>query len=265
MMKVGVAGCSGRMGQSILQGILKHPSLSLVGGSVRASSESLGKDLGLLAGMDACGMKATSDLDKAFIDAQVIIDFTLPDVAIQTLDYYQTHRKKVVFGGTGFSDEQIELIVQAAQNIAVVHGSNMSIGINLCYQLAAKAARVLKNFDIDIFEAHHRHKIDAPSGTALAFGEHIAKARELELKDVAQFDRHSKTVKRAKDEIGFSSMRGGDIFGEHTVYYASDSERVEIVHRASSREAFSQGAILAAMWLQDKANGFYGMSDVLDL
>lgn len=264
-MKLAIAGCSGRMGQALIKSALAHANIELVGGSVSDSSQSLNKDLGAWVG-SKLGVKASADLGKAFANADVIIDFTLPDIAIASLDYYASHQKKVVFGGTGFSKEQQQAIVDAAKLVPIVQGSNMSIGANLCFKLAAKAAKVLKDYDVEIFDAHHKNKVDAPSGTAISFGEHIAKARGLELDKVAQFDRHGKHAAREHGEIGFSSVRAGDIFGDHTIYFANAAERVEITHRASSRDAFSQGALLAALWLHDQSKpGLYGMDDVLGL
>lgn len=265
MVNLAIAGVAGRMGRAFVKGALADSHFKLVGGSVRPGSEYLNQDLGELVGAKPIGVKSSDDVSVAFKDADVVIDFTLPEVAIQNLDFYQTHQIKVVLGGTGFSQDQLKAITAASKNIAMVHAPNMSIGVNLCMKLSELAAKVLDDFDVEIIEAHHRNKVDAPSGTALAFGQTIADAKSQTFDEVKQLNRHDLKQARPDNEIGFATVRGGDIFGEHTIMFAGLNERVEITHRAGSRDAFALGALKAASWLKAKKQGLFNMMDVLGL
>jgi 4-hydroxy-tetrahydrodipicolinate reductase len=227
----------------------------------------LGKDTGELVGEEASRVKVTKNLSSVIGQFDVLIDFTRPEA---TLAYMETLRhhvgKKMVIGTTGFSSEQKAQITEAAKDMAIVMAPNMSVGVNLTLKLLEMAAKAMGDYtDIEIIEAHHRHKVDAPSGTALRMGEVVAKALGRDLKDCAIYGREGNTGARDRKTIGFSTIRAGDIVGEHTVMFADEGERVEITHKASSRMTFASGAVRAAVWLQDKDKGLYDMQDVLGI
>jgi 4-hydroxy-tetrahydrodipicolinate reductase len=199
-------------------------------------------------------------------DFHTLIDFTRPEVTLKNIAYCVEYNKNIVIGTTGFSNEEKQQIQHAAESVAIVFAPNMSVGVNLCFKLLETAARVLADdVDIEVIEAHHRHKVDAPSGTALRMGEVIAEALGRKLDDCAVYGREGVTGERDRKTIGFETIRAGDIVGDHTVLFADVGERVEITHKASSRMTFANGAIRAALWLEDKNNGLYDMQDVLDL
>jgi 4-hydroxy-tetrahydrodipicolinate reductase len=234
--------------------------------TVCADDPALGVDVGLLAVGSALGVETVAELDLVLVDFDVLIDFTTPEATLQHLALCQQNRKAMVIGTTGFSESQHQRIANSGETIPIVFAPNMSIGVNLCFNLLEQAARVLgDDVDIEIIEAHHRHKKDAPSGTALKMGEIVAQALDRNLQQVALYGREGMGEERDRKTIGFSTVRAGDIVGDHTVIFAGLGERVEITHKASSRMTFAIGAVRAANWIADKDPGLYSMRDVLNL
>jgi 4-hydroxy-tetrahydrodipicolinate reductase len=266
MNRIAVTGASGRMGLTLMQAISLAPTATLTAAFDRSDSPILGKDTGELIGADTSGVKVCADLVAVGNDYDVLIDFTRPEASLNYLEFCRNAGKKMVIGTTGFSDEQKAQIANAAQYIAIVMAPNMSVGVNLTLKLLEMAAKVMGSYtDIEIIETHHRHKVDAPSGTALRMGEVIAQTLDRNLKDCAIYGREGITGERDRKTIGFSTIRAGDCVGEHTVIFADEGERVEITHKASSRMTFANGAVRAAIWLNDKQKGLYDMQDVLGL
>ncbi|MGE3318172.1 MAG: 4-hydroxy-tetrahydrodipicolinate reductase [Candidatus Berkiella sp.] len=264
MLRVAIAGCSGRMGKALVQSIVLRTDMKLTAATVTHGNPLVSTDVGLIAGIQALNLKPSDDIHKVIDQFDVLIDFTIPASTLQHLSLCKKNHKKMVIGTTGLNDEQKNRIQEASSVIPIMFAPNTSIGVNLCYELMKKAAAVLGDtVDIEIIEAHHRHKIDAPSGTALKMGEVIAQTLGRDFKQVAKFDRYGNTGERDRQTIGFSTIRGGDIVGDHTALFASSGERVEITHKASSRQAFATGALTAAKWLADKQSGLYSMADVL--
>jgi len=264
-LRVAVSGASGRMGRVLIEAIVQAPDLILAGALDQAGNAHLGQDAGALLGTP-CGVPITSDLRAGLSAAQVLIDFTRPEGTLAHLQACRELGVRAVIGTTGFSPEQRAIIVEHAQHIAIVMSPNMSVGVNVVFKLLAMAARALEQgYDIEIIEAHHRHKVDAPSGTALGMGEVIATAQGRRLQDCAVFDRHGVTGARKPSSIGFASVRGGDIVGDHTALFAGIGERIEITHRSSSRDTYAQGSLRAARFVAGRPNGLYGMNDVLGM
>lgn len=264
MTRVAINGAAGRMGRNLVAACLDDPALALAAAFEHGAHPALGRDAGETAGRDAAGVTISSDLASAPFD--VLIDFTRPEVTLGILEFCCAKNIAVVIGTTGFSDEQQSELQAAAGEIPMMLAPNMGVGVNLMFELISQAARTLGlDYDIEIIEAHHRHKVDAPSGTALRLGEIAAEARETSLTDNAVYQRHGRTGERERGAIGFATVRGGDIVGEHTVLFAGEGERLEITHRASSRRLFAQGAMRAAAWLPGRSPGLYGMQDVLGL
>ncbi len=266
MLKIAVTGAAGRMGRALIQACDEHSDTVLGAALEHESSGLLGADAGELVGLGKCGVVLESRLSAVEGQFQTLIDFTRPEVTLANLDYCVEKGKNIVIGTTGFDDRQKQRIEQAAANIAIVFAPNMSVGVNLCFKLLDMAARVLgDSVDVEVIEAHHRHKVDAPSGTAIRMGEVVADALGRDLKDCAVYGRQGQTGERDRKTIGFETIRAGDIVGDHTVMFADIGERVEITHKASSRMTFARGAIRAACWLQETASGLYDMQDVLGL
>lgn len=264
-IKVAIAGCSGRMGKALLEGILQSDDLELHAALEHTSSAQLGKDAGELAG-SVCGVKITADVENALQGANVLIDFTRPEGTVNHLGICIKLGVPMVIGTTGFTAQQKAQLGAAAQHIGIVFAPNMSVGVNLTFKLLEMASKVLSHgYDIEIIEAHHRHKVDAPSGTALGMGEVIAKTLGRDLARCAVYGREGVTGERDPSTIGFATVRGGDIVGDHTVLFAGTGERIEITHKASSRATFALGALRAARFLQGNAAGMYDMQDVLGL
>ncbi|MDO9162205.1 MAG: 4-hydroxy-tetrahydrodipicolinate reductase [Methylococcaceae bacterium] len=266
MIRIAVVGASGRMGLCLIKAaaLASHTELSVA--VSRPDSTVLGKDAGELAGISAVGIQVVADLAAVVDQFDVLIDFTRPDASMDFIEICRQAGKKIVIGTTGYSDVQKALITEAAKDVAIVMAPNMSVGVNLSLKLLEMTAKVMgDSTDIEVIEAHHRHKIDAPSGTALRMGEVIAHILGRDLKDCAVYGREGITGERDRKTIGFSTIRAGDIVGEHTVMFADDGERVEITHKASSRMTFANGAVRAAVWLQDKQTGLFDMQDVLGL
>jgi 4-hydroxy-tetrahydrodipicolinate reductase len=263
--RVVITGASGRMGVALLQGVFADESLILHAAIDRADSMQIGQDAGAPFGL-ITGVKVTSDLEAALQGADVLIDFTRPEAAMQYLAACQRAGVKMVIGTTGFSEQEKARIVVAASQHAVVFAPNMSVGVTLLIDLVEQAAKVLSDgYDIEVVEMHHRHKVDAPSGTALRLGEAAAQGLGQDLKDCAVYAREGVTGEREAGKIGFATLRGGDVVGDHTVIYAGTGERVEITHKASSRATFALGALRAAKFLADKPAGLFDMRDVLGL
>lgn len=265
MLKVVIAGCSGRMGLALLQGVVEDAELMLHGALDRAGSPAVGRDAGALIGAP-CGVKVSADLSAVLENADVLVDFTRPEATVEYMDACRKAGVALVIGTTGFSVEQKQAITAAAQDIGIVFAPNMSVGVNLLINLVHSAAKVLNDgYDIEIIEAHHRHKIDAPSGTALRLGEAAAAALGRDLSQCAVYGREGITGERDASTIGFATVRGGDVVGDHTVLFAGIGERVELTHKASSRATFALGALRAAKFLADKKSGLFDMQDVLAL
>lgn len=254
------------MGRALVEACHQADGVRLGAAIERAGSPNLGLDAGELAGVGSIGVRIVDDVAKVVSDFDVLIDFTVPEATLAHVAVCSKHGKSMVIGTTGFSDGQKTEIKQAARKIPIVLAPNMSVGVNLCFKLIELAAQVLGDTaDIEIIEAHHRHKIDAPSGTALRMGEVIAKTLGRDLAKDAVFGREGRTGARDPKQIGFATVRAGDIVGEHTVMFADVGERVEIVHKASSRMTFAKGAVRAAQWLAKEPAGMYDMQDVLGL
>lgn len=266
MTKIAVTGAAGRMGKAIINAMQAAPQTSLAGALEREGSPFTGKDAGEVAGREKLGVKITSSMDKAFKDADVIIDFTMPEASLEFLKYAVKRKQAVVLGTTGFSHHQREEIKEISQKISVVMAPNMSVGVNLLLKLVHDAAVAIgRDYDIEIIEAHHRHKKDAPSGTAIRIAEVIADAVNRDLDKVAVYERKGIIGERRPEEIGIQSIRAGDIVGDHTVIFAAPGERIELIHKASSRDTFAAGAVRAAVWLANKPAALYDMQDVLGL
>lgn len=266
MIRIAISGASGRMGRALIQAVCENEYTVVTAAIERPGKSIIGVDAGELAGVDALGINVVDDLSAVTNDYDVLIDFTSIEATLVNLEICRQAGKKIVIGTTGFSDEQKQQIAAAAKDIAVVFAPNMSVGVNLCLKLLDLAARVMGDYtDIEVIEAHHRHKVDAPSGTALRMGEVVAEALGRDLKDCAVYGREGQTGERDRQTIGFETIRAGDIVGEHTVMFADIGERVEITHKASSRATFAKGAVRAASWLKQHNNGLYDMQDVLGL
>lgn len=264
-LKVVIAGCTGRMGHALLDSVFADADLVLHAALDRSDNPSLGRDAGEQFGK-VTGVKVTADVEAALRGADVLVDFTRPEASMLYLDVCQKMNVSMVIGTTGFSAEQKSAIEAASKNIAIVFAPNMSVGVTLLINLVEQAARVLKDgYDIEVVEMHHRHKVDAPSGTALRLGEAAAHGIGQDLKDCAIYAREGVTGEREAGKIGFATLRGGDVVGDHTVMFAGIGERVEITHKASSRATFAIGALRAAKFLAEKKAGLYDMQDVLGL
>ncbi len=266
MTRVAIQGAAGRMGHALINACLQAEHLTLVAALERPGSPAVGTDVGTLIGQAPLGLRVSESLAAVIDEVDVLVDFTRPEPSLAALALCRQHGTRMVIGTTGFTAEQRTLIAQAAHDVPVVLAPNMSVGVNLCLKLLEIAAKVIgDSTDIEIIEAHHRHKVDAPSGTALRMGEVVAAALGRDLKSCAVWGREGHTGERNPNSIGFSVIRAGDIVGEHTVMFADEGERVEITHNASSRMTFAKGAMRAAGWLAHRPAGLYDMQDVLDL
>ena len=267
MIRVAIAGVAGRMGKTLVQAIAdKSTEACVTAGTTLADDPQAGQDIGLIAGTGALQVKASTSLDSCAEAFDVLIDFTSPAVTLAHLEWCRIHRKAMVIGTTGFTAEQKQQISDAAADIPMVFAPNMSAGVNISLRLLALAARALgDDVDIEIVETHHRHKKDAPSGTALRMGEVIAEALGRNLDEVAVYGREGITEERDRKTIGFATIRAGDVVGDHTVIFAGNGERLEITHKASSRMTFASGAVRAAIWLEGRPAGLYSIDDVLGL
>lgn len=264
-VKVAVAGASGRMGKMLIEAALRDPEVALVAAIDRAGCPAIGRSAGELVGQ-SCDVLVSSDVEAAVRQADCLIDFTRPEGTLEHLAICRKVGTAMVIGTTGFEDEGRLAIADAARDVPVVFAPNMAVGVNLVFKLLDTAARILaQGYDIEVVEAHHRHKIDAPSGTALRMGEVVAEALGRDLKDCAVYGREGVTGERDPSTIGFATVRGGDIVGDHTVMFCGTGERVEITHKASSRMPYALGSMRAAKFLKGQAKGLFDMQDVLGL
>jgi 4-hydroxy-tetrahydrodipicolinate reductase len=265
-VRVGITGAAGRMGRTLIEAIDQTPGLELAAAVEQPGSSLVGADAGELAGLGKIGVTVSGELTAVIHTIDVLIDFSVPAATLSNLALCTDAGKAIVIGTTGFSASEEAQIKRAAEQVPVCKASNFSTGVNLCFKLLDMAARVLgDDVDIEIVEAHHRHKIDAPSGTALSMGGVVANALGRDLAEVAVYGREGQTGARERETIGFATVRAGDIVGDHTVIFAADGERVEITHKASSRMSFARGAVRAAGWLTGRKPALYDMQDVLGL
>ena len=264
-MKIAIVGASGRMGRMLIESVLKDGSVELVAAIDQPGTSAVGKDAGELVGMP-CGVIVTADMEAGIAKADCLIDFTRPEGTLEHLAVCRRHRVGIVIGTTGFGDAGKQAIADASREIPVVFAPNMSVGVNVVFKLLDMASRIMaEGYDIEIVEAHHKHKIDAPSGTALRMGEVVAQALGRDLKECAVYGREGVTGERDPSTIGFATVRGGDIVGDHTVMYCGTGERVEISHKAGSRMPYALGSLRAARFLAGKNCGLFDMQDVLGL
>ena len=265
-MRIGIIGCAGRMGRSNLREVLTTPNAVLAGGVERPGHAALGQDLGVLAGLEPVGLTAADDLTALIDGSQVVIEFSVPEATLANAAMCAERGCAHVIGTTGLNDEQARELRRLAERTSIVWAPNMSVGVNLLLGLVEQVARTLDpGFDIEIMEMHHRHKVDAPSGTALALGRAAARGRGVDLAQVAARARDGITGARPAGEIGFAVLRGGDVVGDHRVLFAGLGERLELTHVASDRRIYSAGAVRAALWAAAQPPGLYGMSEVLGL
>ncbi len=263
-MRIAIAGANGRMGRMLIDAVVQSDAFELAAALALPDSDAIGQDAGHFLGVHT-GVTIGADLD-VLAQADCLIDFTRPEGTLAHLQACVRHGTKCVIGTTGFDAAGRQAIYSAGQKTAIVFAPNMSVGVNACLRLIEMAARLLSNgYDAEVFEAHHRHKVDAPSGTALAMGEAIARAWGKELDDIADWARHGLTGPRESGHIGFSVARGGDIVGEHTVFFCGTGERIELTHRSASRATYAQGSLRAARFLSRKDFGVFDMQDVLAL
>ena len=266
MIKIAVTGAAGRMGKTNIEAIQQAEGVELGAAIVEPTSSLIGADAGEVAGVGKLGVAIVGDIADAKDDFDVLIDFTAPQATLANMAFCAANGKKIVIGTTGLTEEEKTELNSYADKMGVVFASNMSVGVNLCFKLLSMAAKALgDDYDVEIIEAHHHHKVDSPSGTALSMGEAVADALGRDLKECAVYGREGQVGARPKKEIGFATIRAGDVVGDHTVLFATEGERVEITHKASSRMTFAKGAVRASKWVHDKENGVYSMQDVLDL
>lgn len=262
-LTVAVAGAAGRMGRGVVAGIAEDPELELVGATVSPGSVHLGADSGALAGVSPNGVQTVADRGAAYALAQVVVSFTPPDAALEDAEVAADSGRPIVVGATGWDEASLARLHALADTTAIVQAPNFSVGVWVLTGLVAQAAALLSDFDVELVELHHKHKLDAPSGTALHLAAAAAAARESDLRDVGVFARHGVVAGRPDGVIGVQSLRGGDATGEHTVMLLGAGERLELTHRTSSRAAFVSGALRSAKWLIDRPPGLYSLADVL--
>ncbi len=266
MINVLVTGAAGRMGRQIISLLLQEDGIELIGATEIEGHPSVGNDVGEIVGAGKIGVLVSDNLDKAALGADAIVDFTNPEATLDAASYASSMGKPMVIGTTGFSQDQKMRLEELASKFACVISPNMSIGVNVMFEITKKLAESLGNeFDIEVIEAHHRDKKDSPSGTAMRLGEIIAESTGRNFSKVARLGRHGYVGKRGPDEIGIQAIRGGDIIGEHSVWFCGNGERVEVTHRATDRDNFARGAILALRWIIGKPPGVYDMRNVLGL
>ncbi|GAA4327806.1 4-hydroxy-tetrahydrodipicolinate reductase [Pigmentiphaga soli] len=263
-MRIAIAGANGRMGRMLTEAVLAAPDLELAAALGHAGSAAIGRDAAEFLGRHS-GVPIRADLD-ALAGADCLIDFTRPQATLAHLEACARHGVKLVIGTTGFDEAGRAAIADAARRVGIVFAPNMSVGVNVTLKLLDVAARILRDdYDVEVFELHHKHKVDAPSGTALKMGETVAAALGRPLEQVAEWARHGDTGPRKPGSIGFSSARGGDVVGDHTVFFCGPGERIEVTHRSSSRATYAEGSLRAARFLADRDSGLFDMQDVLGL
>ena len=262
---IGIVGCGGRMGRTLIRQVTQTAGCALSGGTEAEGHDALGKDLGLLAGLEQeMGQIATTDRQALFEASDVVIDFTVPETTALLAGLAAETNTAHIVGTTGLDEDQARAITDAAQKTVVVQAANFSLGVNLLMALTRQVAQTLDpQFDIEVLEMHHRHKVDAPSGTALALGHAAAEGRGVDLNAVADRVRDGITGARKEGDIGFATLRGGNVVGDHSVIFAADDERIELSHKAGDRTIFARGAVHAAQWAHGQAPGYYTMADVL--
>ena len=266
MTRIAVTGAAGRMGKMLIEAVGLSSEAELTAAIERPESSLVGTDAGELAGVGVNGVVVAGNLADVIDQFDVLIDFTAPAATLASAKLCAEHGKGIVIGTTGFTVEEEEELLATQASTAICKAANFSTGVNVCLNLLQKAAEILgDDYDVEVYEAHHRHKVDAPSGTALAMGEAVAEGLDRDLRSVAVYGREGQTGARDKETIGFATVRGGDVVGDHTVMFLGEGERVEITHKASSRMSFARGAVRAAAWLQGKQPGLYEMRDVLNL
>jgi len=266
MVRAVVVGAGGRMGRRIVHTILQTSGIGLAGAVERDGHPAVGQDVGDLAGEGSVGVVVGSDLSRVVDKAEVILDFTAPEVSLKSLEIGAEHHRAIVIGTTGFSPDQMERVRDLGPRTRCVMAPNMSVGVNVMFKIVEEMARVLgKDYDVEVIEAHHRFKKDAPSGTAMRLGEAIAGVLGQDLETVGVWGRKGLVGERKATEVGVHAVRAGDIVGDHTVIFGGVGERLEVTHRAHSRDNFARGAVKAALWVVDRPNGLYDMQDVLDL
>lgn len=265
--RIAIVGVAGRMGRTLVAAVEQDSNATLAGGVVEPGSSLAGADIGELAGLGRLGVAAADSLEAIVDDFDVLIDFTTPRVSLANLAFCSAHGKRIVIGTTGLNDDELAELDGYRDRVPMLFAPNMSVGVNLTLKLLETAARALgdEGYDIEVIEAHHRHKVDAPSGTALKMGEVVAESLGRTLKEHGVFAREGQCGPRSDKEIGFATVRAGDIVGEHTVMFATEGERIEITHKASSRMTFAKGAVRAARWVAEQPVGRYDMQDVLGL
>jgi 4-hydroxy-tetrahydrodipicolinate reductase len=265
-MKIGIVGAAGRMGQMLVRQVAGTEGCVLAGATERAGSDAIGKDAGVLAGIGEAGVAVTDDAATMIAGVDAVIDFTSPAASVEHAELAAQASAAIIIGTTGLEPGHIESLKRVAGHTPVVFAPNMSVGVNLLMAVVEQVARALDDsYDIEIVEMHHRHKVDAPSGTALGLGRAAAKGRGVELDEVGRLSREGHTGARPRGEIGFATLRGGDVIGDHTVCFAADGERVELSHKASGRQIYAAGAVRAALWTTGREPGFYSMNDVLGI
>lgn len=263
-MKIAITGITGKMGTAVAKKVLVNDITDISGALAHRDTKKVGLDIGKIIGLEDIGIDSTDNLDKIVKDCEVIIDFSAPELTLKCAKLAAKHNKILVSGTTGLTEDQKQELRDISKDCVIIWSSNMSIGVNLLMNLSQQVAKLLhSDYDVEVFEMHHRNKVDAPSGTALCLGEAVAKGRNLNFGEVSRKTRDGIIGKRADNEIGFCSMRGGDVIGDHSVIFAGDGERVELTHKASNRDIYALGAIRAAIWAKGKENGFYSMRDVL--
>ncbi len=266
MVKIAVCGAAGRMGQRIIVAVKEAEGCELSGALERPGHELVGQDAGLIAGCGSLGVAISDDLNAVVRGCDVLIDFTVPKVSLKNLEACGLNGKAIVIGSTGFTPDERALAKELARDIPAVLAPNMSVGVNVCFKVLADIAKILgDDFDVEIVEAHHKLKKDSPSGTAVRMGEVVAEALGRDYNKVANFHREGICGERTREEIGMQTIRGGDIVGEHTVYFIGMGERIELTHRAHTRDMFSRGSVRAAKWVASQKPGLYDMQDVLGL
>ncbi len=265
-MKLAIMGASGRMGRELIRAVHESDGCSVAGGTEAPGSDAVGQDLGELAGIGALGVTVTDQPLELFASIDGILDFTAPAATVHFVELAAQARIVHVMGTTGFSGEDEKKIESAARHATIIKAGNMSLGVNLLAALTQKVAKALdEDFDIEVLEMHHRHKVDAPSGTALMLGEAAAEGRGIELGENSVLSREGQTGARKRGDIGFATLRGGSVVGEHSVIFAADGERLELTHKAADRGIFARGGVKAALWGKGKPPGLYSMTDVLGL
>jgi len=266
MVRVAVTGAIGRMGKMLIEALHQSNEAQLSAAIVLPDSSVIGADAGELSGVGKNGVAVVGQLKEVIDDFDVLIDFTAPQATLENAALCAEYGKGIVIGTTGFTPEEEQQLISYQAGSAMCKAANFSTGVNVCLNLLKKAAEILGDeYDVEVYEAHHKHKVDAPSGTALAMGESVAEGLGRNLREVAVYGREGQTGARDKQTIGFATVRGGDVVGDHTVMFLGDGERVEITHKASSRMAFANGAVRAAAWLAGESPGLYEMRDVLNL